>query len=350
MSHCSSFCGLSSRQCGSILILVLWIISFALILVAVLANNARLSATIVHHQQQALQHWADTLSLISMVKQEILFKQSNPARIFMSALQGKQINNKPKAYEFNGQKLKLSYYPDDDMIVRVYDLSGKFNIASIKKSKFRQLLRKKIRQLHKFEDGTLDTLMDAWQDWTDADNMKRLNGAEKNYYSKLEPPYAPRNDKIQYVNELHLIKGFKQVFGHYDFSQIFSLYGNSRSQVNPNIANRETLLLVPGVDEALADNIIRARQKKPFRNISEFRNFIPANRNINVKEWFAMSRSRYYALVIYSKNAEEQAKVNERGERELYVYKEIIQIKNDQRIRTLRVFPSHRMVISAVDR
>ncbi|MFK5985582.1 MAG: type II secretion system protein GspK [Pseudomonadota bacterium] len=330
-----------SNQRASILIIVMWIISISLVLVSVLASNSKLSATIVMHQQDALKNWAELLTIINQAKMEVLFKpKTNP---FANALKKARQNKdklKKQPYLFNGQKIKLSYSNNEDMIVRIYDLSGKLNLSKLSRANFRKILVKKIGK----EDKKIDELLDAWQDWTDRDSLKRLNGAEKDYYSKLEPAYAPRNSTIQSVNELSLIKGFREVFGNFDYSQVFSLYGPSRALINPNIVNRETLLLVPGIEEELADEIITKRKEMLFENMAEFNALIPATVAGKIKGWFALSKSRFYAIVIYPKTSEQDALIDKAGNTQLYAYKEIIQVLATNKMpKTLRVFPSYKV-------
>ena len=354
-----------SQQQGSILILVMWIIAMALVMISVLASNSRLSATIVHHQKQALSDWADTLSLLAQVKQEILMRQNTPAQAFINVLRGQQSvqTQKPIPYQFNGQKLHLYYPANPKMIVRVYDLSGKFNISNISVEKFRQLLSTKLKQLQRKGNKEnnrigkrsenkrqnpvvrVDELVDAWRDWTDSDNLKRLNGAEKTYYSKQAPPYFPRNGKIRDVNELHLIKGFNTVFADYDFNQVFTMYGNRYAKLNPNIVNRETLLWLPGFDEKLADTLITRRREKPFKDINDLKTILPVKMQATAGQWFALSKTRFFAIVVYSQTTEQQAE-RKGNQLELYAYKEIIQVLKNKEIRTLRVFPATRIRIN----
>ena len=331
------------RQRASILIVVLWIISISIVLISVLAANSRLSATIVMRQQEALQDWSKMLAVINQAKMEILVNQGGS---FVNALKN-SLNNKSgkkekNKYLFNGDKIKLKYSGNDDLVVRIYDLSGKLNLTRINRANLKKILQKKIGD----ENQQVEELLDAWQDWTDADNLKRLNGAEKNYYSKSEPAYLPRNAPLQSVNELSLIKGFRELFGNFDYSQVFSLYGVNHSQINPNIASKETLLLIPGIDLQLAEEIISKRNDSPFANMAEFNNLIPANIASKTKGWFALSKSRFYAIVIYPKKTEQEASADENGHTALYAYKEVIQVmgRNDK-IKTLRVYPSYKIRI-----
>lgn len=326
---------------GSILIIVLWIISISITLVAVLAKNSRLSASIVMHQQDALIEWTNMLTIINLAKMEVLSVNNirkSPKNIFKA--KNNNQNNTHKNTVFMGKKVNLSYKNNQSMIIRIYDLSGKINLSRLKRKDLKKILIKKVGA----ENKKVDELLDAWQDWTDSDNLKRLNGAEKAYYNQQEPPYSPRNSALQSVNELNLIKGFQGVFGNYNYSHSFTLFGSNKVQINPNIANKATLLLVPGIDENIANKIISSRESQEFINMASFNTLIPAEVASKVKGWFALSTSKYYEIIIYSKKTEKGAKVGKNGTTELYAYREIIQTLGKRNLpKTLRVFPSYKM-------
>ncbi len=55
--------------------------------------------------------------------------------------------------------------------------------------------------------GMDDTIVQSIIDWMDADDDPREFGAEIDYYSSLDPPYAPRNGKLETLDELLKIQG-----------------------------------------------------------------------------------------------------------------------------------------------
>src|SRR5204863_8122504 len=55
--------------------------------------------------------------------------------------------------------------------------------------------------------GMTDTIADAILDWIDPDDDQRDTGAERDYYTSLDPPYAPRNGPLGSIEELLLVKG-----------------------------------------------------------------------------------------------------------------------------------------------
>jgi type II secretory pathway component PulK len=54
--------------------------------------------------------------------------------------------------------------------------------------------------------GMTESIADAILDWLDPDNDTRLLGAERDYYSSLNPPYAPRNGPIGSIEELLMVR------------------------------------------------------------------------------------------------------------------------------------------------
>jgi len=54
--------------------------------------------------------------------------------------------------------------------------------------------------------GMTESIADAILDWIDADDEPRLLGAERDYYSSLDPPYGPRNGPLHTVEELLLVR------------------------------------------------------------------------------------------------------------------------------------------------
>ena len=54
--------------------------------------------------------------------------------------------------------------------------------------------------------GMTESIADAILDWIDTDEEPRLLGAERDYYSSLDPPYAPRNGPLHSIEELLLVR------------------------------------------------------------------------------------------------------------------------------------------------
>ncbi|EIJ42449.1 type II secretory pathway, component PulK [Beggiatoa alba B18LD] len=283
-------------QQGFILIAILWFVAMAAVLVAVLASETRLSAKTVFHNQDNLQQWSDTLKALNMAQMELMLARmplspDDPENKLSPA------ERKNPAYKFNGQVLNLAYTQPDSVNVRIYDEVGKINVQRLTTQQMRQILKKIIGD----KPEELSKLDDAWQDWVDADDMKRLGGAEKDYYEDLEPPYVPRNGVIETVEELLLIKGFKDVFKNVSMYSAFTVYGSSTG-VNPNLATREALLLLPGLDAEAVDKIIQLRKTKEIKTQQDFNNVLKPNQIAEFIPWINFASSNYYTIVIEPKS------------------------------------------------
>ncbi len=95
--------------------------------------------------------------------------------------------------------------------------------------------------------GMTDTIADAILDWIDADDEQRENGAERDYYATLSPPYAPRNGPLGSIEELLLVRGVTPalLFGA-DLNRNCAIDGNEQNLTTIDNADNSTGLLNRG--------------------------------------------------------------------------------------------------------
>lgn len=281
----------TTSQRGAILIMVLWFIAIATVIVAALASETRLSAKVVLYNKMGLQTWNDSLQALHAAQIELLINRmpDPPGTEELKPLS----ERKHKRYRFDGQVLELAYPIPNTVKVRIYDHAGKINIHRLTKQRLRQLLEKRIGQ----NPDKMSALEDSWNDWLDSEDMKRVNGAEKDYYETLPTPYEPRNSKIESVEELLLIKGFDEVFNGVNMDSAFTVYGNSFG-VNPNFATREALMLLPGLDSATVDILLKKRRKKEFKSHSDLNEFIEPEQLAELRSWINFSSSNFYTIAL----------------------------------------------------
>ena len=60
------------------------------------------------------------------------------------------------------------------------------------------------------------------KDWIDRDKLKRLNGAEDDYYRRLNLEYLPKNEPLESLEEAFLIRGFRGFRGFSKKNFLFS--------------------------------------------------------------------------------------------------------------------------------
>lgn len=76
-------------------------------------------------------------------------------------------------------------------------------------------------------------IIDSLQDWRDPDDLLRLNGAEKETYQALSPPYIPRNGAIEEPVEFPLVNGTAKLAGKFEPEEVFTVH-NPQGKINCN--------------------------------------------------------------------------------------------------------------------
>ena len=85
---------------------------------------------------------------------------------------------------------------------RITDEEARLNLNSGQPALLAKLL-----SLLGLEKTQHDTITDSVEDWRDANDTQRINGAESDDYLRLAVPYRARNSNLQDVSELLQIKG-----------------------------------------------------------------------------------------------------------------------------------------------
>lgn len=112
-----------------------------------------------------------------------------------------------------------------------------------------------------------DVVVDSLEDWKDADELHRVNGAESDdYYLRLPVPYRARNGRLQDIAELRQIRGITPAL--YDGSAekpglagLTTVHG--RSTININTAPVPVLAAL-GLPEAAVADIVQSRARAPY--------------------------------------------------------------------------------------
>jgi general secretion pathway protein K len=132
---------------------------------------------------------------------------------------------------------KIEYYALDE--------SGKINLNATSHGLMAMFL-----QYQGLKPEEIAVVMDSLQDWRDNDNLTRLNGAEQDYYEKLDPPYIPRNGNFEDPAEFFLLRGTESLRGRFDPYEVFTVY-NPGSRLNFDSLSPPVLEFLVAGDPAL---------------------------------------------------------------------------------------------------
>lgn len=170
---------------------------------------------------------------------------------------------------------------------RIVDENRKINVNTASKVVLSKILERGEVNDEDFQDD----LSDAILDWIDKNDLHRLNGAENNYYQNLSEPYNCKNDTIDTLEEMLLIKGMTpEIFygtrGNYleglrmgkkynkdeKHSGINSLLTVQKTgTVNPNTASREVLEAFYPSEKV--EEILEYRESEGFYDFSRSTHF-----------------------------------------------------------------------------
>lgn len=314
------------RQRGSVIIIVLWTSVLLTILVTVMAGKVQLSAKTAFHNRAAVTDLARTASAMNQAEMELMLESMDAQidRVVDLDIDG---NFREPRLRFNGQALSLFYPTDEDMVVRIFDHAGKINLNGIRPDEMRLLIEKQLGP--EPDNQQVQDLLITWSDWVDLNDLAGINGAEKEYYESLETPYSPRNNpELDSVEELRLIRGFDELFKDVNLDAAFTVYGSTRT-VNLNLATREAMQLLPGLNDELIEEIIAYREQRDFRSKQDVGNLIPLENFVELSNWIGFNTSTFYSIFAYPKApVENDESEGEKIDPVAQAYMEIVEVRN----------------------
>ena len=199
--------------------------------------------------------------------------------------------------------MSLSNYRigDGAVSIKITDLERKININN---KAGEPLLQQALTSMG-LDASEAPAVVDGILDWIDRDDATMVNGAESDYYQSLDPPYFAKNGAIDDLSELLLIRGvtqdiywgpaspnhtaasFQKVDRHgrviqpptYMAGLVDMFTPVSSGMVNINTASATVLQAIPGIDQNIAEQIIKQRSgpdgadgsddDTPFMNVGE---------------------------------------------------------------------------------
>lgn len=259
----------SRRRRGSALIVVLWLVLAMSLLVGGLAYEMRIEAGITSYSRKRLKAQAAARGGVEYAK--FMLAKSNEGNSFeesddsYEALRIMALNLE-RGIGVNGLVVQMG---EASARIDILPEAGRRNVNKLADEDWEELL-----DYAGVPEDEWPDLIDAFMDFTDADDNHRLNGAEKDDAFYKERGYEPKNAELDTVDELLLIKGFTPslVYGGpaknpkdpplQGIARLLTTFGDGK--VNINTASREVLMTLTGddgelLDEWIVDDILKYR-------------------------------------------------------------------------------------------
>ncbi len=249
-------------QEGVALLMVLWVITLLMLLVSSFTILTRTEANSTVFFRNDIQKKFYAEGALERAIMEISYRQVYKNRT--TVLEGQEtirIDGRNNTGSLGAGKY----------VFRLYDESGKININRMR-NRTAVILNNLIVNLGTPKEQA-DIIVDSIGDWTDSDNLARLNGAENEYYGSLPNPYDAKNGRLDTLEELMMVKGMTAdiLFGtkeHKGLIQFLTLYSTT-GRININAAPKEVLMALPEITEEIANRIIEHRESFEFKSLQD---------------------------------------------------------------------------------
>lgn len=242
------------KQQGFVLVLTLWV----LVIVAIAAGYFAESVT--RSVELAQQSGQNTRAMIDMAgtRAEILYRLGTTSITEYGMGRGDTlIHLDDRPYRGSGNTL-----------LSLQDNRGLLNLNIVEDDRLQRLLG-----LLGIPAEQRGHLIDTLRDYTDADNLHRLNGAEEEeYLARNLPP--PPNRTLLTPWEARRIIGWRDAPQLWQTGRLAELTTTLSFGVNPNTAPAEVLATLPGITEEIARAVIARRKLSPIINAGQLAEII----------------------------------------------------------------------------
>ena len=205
-------------------------------------------------------------------------------------------------YLADGKPRNINYY-DSVVSAEIYDMSSGFNISGNTPSKnLKPLQNSYLNDPEKKIE--FKNFLDCLTDYVDRNDFVQLNGMEKRDYYNLGIPHLPRNNRMEYREEILFVPGAQQFFqpDKYGRLSVFNIIPPTglpkyNSKNNFFSADKTTIMAKCHISEEEADEIIENRTK--WLNSSDaFSDYFEPDTIGLLKRTFSFKDSGYYTLIL----------------------------------------------------
>ncbi len=215
------------------LIIVLWIITLLTIIAGSLVYTVRTETLLASHSIERAQAHALAEAGLNYAALQVLRPASE------------------RRWPVDGSRQTWRFGPGR-VFITVTDASGRIDLNSAD----RELLRALLIDVGVSQED-LDSLLDTIEDWRDADDLRRVNGAESKEYETAGRAIGPKNKPFDSVEELQQVLGISST-AYRQLAERVTVFSRQPG-INPAVASGNLLRILPDVDAATIDDYLIAR-------------------------------------------------------------------------------------------
>ncbi len=286
------------RERGAVLVMVLWVVLAMSMLAMSFSAAIRTEVDAARNVVSQKQSYYLARSGIEYVIYKIIESQTALSRTPRAPEEG--VESLPAVLS-GSISLKM---PNGLARVEIIDETGKINLNLAPAHLIYNLLI-----MVGLSEQQADGITDSIEDWRDADDAHRPNGAESEYYQSLEEPYWAKNSLFDVTEELLLVRGITPeiYFGrkamtetgeaveYYALQKYFTTF-TAINRINVNSAPLPVLAAIPDLTYEMASEIYTMARQTPIANTSEIMERIPGLPT-DIASYLSTVRSNIYTLI-----------------------------------------------------
>lgn len=225
-----------TRQNGVALVIVLWMLALLAVIAGSLVFSARTELAIAGNLASAARAEAAADAGVYKAIHELTSAPPGDPLAWHG-------DGKPHAWDFGDARLAIA----------IVDESARIDLNTANEA----LLRGLFVSLGLAPEEA-EALTDAIADWRDADDLRRLHGAEQEDYAAAGRPSGPANANFTAVEELRQVLGFTDEL-YRRLEPLVTVY-SGQGGINSAVASRQVLLALPGVAPEQVDAFLDQRR------------------------------------------------------------------------------------------
>lgn len=292
---------------GIALFMVLWILALLSVIVAEFSAAMRTEVNITRNfKEEAVAYYIARAGVDIAIRKLVQGGNAAPAA-------DGAVENEP---EFRLNAPITIPFGQGTIELEIQNEAGKININRASQRLLTQMLSP-----FDLTDEEKAVIVDSIMDWRDKDSFHRLNGAEAAYYQKLTPPYVPRNNDFESIEELLKVRGISKEIFYGGLKEMLTLYPKSEpereyieentddpddppkkwyrldeNRIDLNAAAVETLRALPSMTENAIDAIVAHRRQAEFTAVTELASLVEENVYNDSILFLTLENSPFYTI------------------------------------------------------
>jgi general secretion pathway protein K len=269
--------GNSLNEHGVALLLTIWVLALLSVIVGEFCHAMRTEVNITRNFKEKTEaYYVARAGLMQAVSELIRIETTPP--LLVSVEETQTLDDEEKIEWRINVPIRDIAFGKGSFSVKIENEAGKININRADQNLLRMMLNG-----FELDDNDKDIIVDSILDWRDKDDLRRMHGAEDEYYQSLAEPYYAKNDDFESVEELLLVRGITPEIFHDGLKDIVTVYaekmggtpvqtrrqrvarrksGFSYDKININYASPAMLRALPQMTEDLVREIIIFRKEK----------------------------------------------------------------------------------------